>query len=133
MSDRITLQGMRFEGRHGVSDEERAFPQPLEVDLVVEADLSNAARSDALSDTIDYGQLVEVCRAVVEDGDARLLEAVAGAIIERVLGASPAIHAVTARVRKLAVPVDADLDHAQVELRRERSGPATAVPAASPG
>ena len=34
MSDRITLRGMQFMGRHGVSDEERAEPQPFEVDLV---------------------------------------------------------------------------------------------------
>ena len=36
MTDRITLQAMRFEGHHGVSDEERLFPQELEVDLVVD-------------------------------------------------------------------------------------------------
>ena len=37
--DTILLQGIRLEGCHGVSDEERALPQMLEVDLVVEADL----------------------------------------------------------------------------------------------
>ena len=33
MSDLITLRGMRFAGRHGVGAEERATPQPIEVDL----------------------------------------------------------------------------------------------------
>ena len=29
MTDRITLRGMQFTGRHGVSDEERASAQPF--------------------------------------------------------------------------------------------------------
>ena len=119
MSDRITLSGMRFEGHHGWSEEERLLPQPLEVDLVVEADLARAGRTDDVADTIDYGPLVELCRAVVEDGSSRLLEAVAAAIAERTLASSTAT-AVTVRVRKLAVPLDADLDWAGVEIRRER-------------
>jgi len=35
--------------------------------------------------------------------------------------ASTAALAVTVRVRKLAVPIEADLDYAQVEIRRERA------------
>lgn len=122
MSDTITLTGMRFEGRHGVSAEERAFPQLLELDLVLELDLAPAGRSDDLADTIDYGPLVELCRGAVERNSFRLLEALAGAIADRVLHATPAA-AVTVRVRKLAVPVEADLDFAQVAIRRERARP----------
>jgi dihydroneopterin aldolase len=116
----ILLQGMRFEGRHGASAEERAYPQPLEVDLEVDADLSAAAGSDALADTIDYGPLIDICRAVVEERSFHLLEAICGAIAEGVLAAAPKGTAVTVRVRKLAVPVDADLDFAQLQLRFER-------------
>ena len=56
--DRITLSSMRYECLIGAGEEERSFPQMLEIDLVVEADLSAAAGSDALADTIDYGPLV---------------------------------------------------------------------------
>jgi dihydroneopterin aldolase len=118
--DRITLSAMRFEGRLGFSEEERALPQLLEVDLVIEADLAAACRSDALDDTVDYGPLVELTGRVVERGHHKLLEALAGSIAEGVLEASPRIDAVTVRVRKLAVPLDADLDHAEVEIRRVR-------------
>lgn len=123
MTDRITLQAMRFEGHHGVGEEERAFPQPLEVDLVVEADLARAGRTDDVSDTIDYGPLIAVVGGVVERGSYRLLEAIAATIADRVLETTVA-SAVTVRVRKLAVPVDADLDWAQVEICRERPRPA---------
>jgi dihydroneopterin aldolase len=119
MTDRIVLQGMRFEGRHGVSDDERAYPQEIEVDLEVEADLTAAGQTDDLADTINYSPLVQVCRRVVEERSFKLLEAIAGAIATEVLAATPAT-AVVVRVRKLAVPIDADLDFAGVQIRRER-------------
>lgn len=118
--DRITLSSMRFEGRVGTSDEERTFPQMLEVDLVVEADLSDAAASDALAETVDYGPLVELTERTVEAGEFSLLEGLAGALASGALASSPRIAAVTVRVRKLAVPLDVSMDHAEVELRRER-------------
>ena len=117
--DTILLQGIRLEGQHGATDDERSMPQSFEVDLVVEADLAPAGLSDALADTVDYGPLVEICRSTVETGSYRLLERIAGIIAERVL-ATPGVLACTVRVRKLAVPIDADLDFAQVEVRRSR-------------
>lgn len=63
---------------------------------------------------------MRICREVVEDGSHRLLEGIGGAIITRVLAATTA-EAVTVRVRKLAVPIDAEIDAAEVELRRERT------------
>jgi len=120
MTDRISLHAMLFEGRHGVSELERELPQEIEVDLEVEADVAAASVSDNLAETVDYGPLVELCRRVVEERSFKLLEAIAGAIAADVLASTPAT-AVTVRVRKLAVPIDADLDYAQVEIRRERA------------
>jgi 7,8-dihydroneopterin aldolase/epimerase/oxygenase len=119
--DRIVLRGMRFEGRHGVSDEERATPQLLEADLEIEADLETAGRSDRIEDTVDYGPLIELARRAIEGRSQRLLEAIASSIADDALSSDPRIVSVTVRVRKLAVPVDADLDHAEVELHRSRT------------
>ncbi len=118
--DRIILSSMRLEGCLGVSEEERALPQLLEVDLEVETDLSAASESDELADTVDYGPLVECATRTVESGSHRLLEGLAGAIARGALESSARISAVTVRVRKLAVPMDVDMDHAEVEIRRER-------------
>lgn len=118
--DRIVLSGMRFEGRHGVSEEERELPQTFEVDLEVEADLAAAAVSDDLGETIDYGPLVAIVQRSVERASVRLLERLAGLIADDVLAASPQARGVRVRVRKLAVPLEVDMDHAMVELVRER-------------
>jgi dihydroneopterin aldolase len=119
--DRITLSSMRYEGLIGATEEERLFPQMLEVDLVVEADLSAAAASDALGDTIDYGPLVALTERTVEGGRLTLLEGLAGRLASSVLDAAPAVAAVTVRVRKLAVPMDVSIDFAEVEIHRERA------------
>jgi 7,8-dihydroneopterin aldolase/epimerase/oxygenase len=119
--DRITLSSMRFEGLLGETQAERAYPQMLEVDLVIETDLAAAATSDALADTVDYGPIVELAERTIEGRSYRLLEGLAGALAAGVLEQSAAIDAVTVRVRKLAVPMDVSIDHAEVELRRERS------------
>lgn len=118
--DRITLSSMRYDCRIGATEEERSFPQLLEVDLVIEADLSAAAGSDALVDTIDYGPLVSLTERTLEGSTFNTLEGLAGTLIRSVSEATPKAAAVTVRVRKLAVPMDVSMDHAEVELRRER-------------
>ena len=118
--DRITLSSLRYECLIGATEEERSFPQMLEVDLVIEADLSAAAASDALADTIDYGPLVTLCERTLEGRSFVTLEGLAGRLVRDVLEAAPSAAAVTARVRKLAVPMDVSMDYAEVELRRER-------------
>ena len=118
--DRITLSSMRFEGLLGATEEERSFPQMVEVDLVIEADLAAAAASDSLADTVDYAALVALTERIVEHRTFSLLEGLAGALAADALAQSPRIDAVTVRVRKLAVPMDVSMDHAEVELRRER-------------
>ena len=119
--DRIKLSSMRYEGTMGATAEERLFPQILEVDLEIETDLSAASASDSLDDTVDYGPLVQLTERTVESGTFTLLEGLAGALASAVLEAAPAIAAVTVRVRKLAVPMDVSMDHAQVQIRRERA------------
>jgi dihydroneopterin aldolase len=119
--DRISLTGIRCETRLGASEEERAMPQLVEVDVEVEADLEAASVSDELADTVDYGPIVEGVARTVEAGDHALLEALAGSVAREALAGSPRIAAVVVRVRKLAVPLDVDMDHVQVEIRRSRA------------
>jgi dihydroneopterin aldolase len=119
MSDRITLRGMQFMGRHGVSPEERATEQLFEVDLVLRLDLSTPARTDALADTIDYATLFDVARGIVEERSFHLLEALAGAIGDAVLAAHP-VDDVEVRVRKPKAPLPGAFETVEVRVRRRR-------------
>jgi dihydroneopterin aldolase len=120
VSDRITLRNLRFLGRHGVELEERLEPQPFEVDLILRGDLSAAAASDDLADTVDYSAVFSLVGEVVEGRSYRLIEALAGAIADAVLAAHP-VDDVEVRVRKPKAPLPGAFDAVEVRLRRRRS------------
>jgi dihydroneopterin aldolase len=132
VTDRISLTNMRFEGRHGVLDEEQATPQPFEVDVELHLDLAPAGLADDLTKTADYRQAFEICRETIEGPSCRLIEALAEKIAARLLDAfkSAAISEVVVRVRKPAVMLPGELDHAEVEITRK---PRPSSPAASRG
>jgi len=119
VSDRITVRGMRFMGRHGVNPEEKATAQPFEVDLVLRTDLSKPAATDDLADTIDYSAAFTIVARVVEDRSYRLIERLAGAIAEAVLDALP-VDDVEVRVRKPKAPLAGAFDTVEARLRRRR-------------
>jgi dihydroneopterin aldolase len=119
IADRIELRGLRAVGTHGVLAEERARAQPFELDISIDADLGEAARSDRLEDTVDYGAVAEAAVAVVAGAPAALLEHLAARVADAVLAvAGDRARAATVTVRKLRPPVPVDLGHAAVTLTR---------------
>ena len=121
MSDRIVLHDMRFEGRHGVHEREQREDQSFAVDVELLLNLQPAGFDDDLAKTVDYGEVFEICRAIVESTSFRLIEALAEALAQEIL-ATFSIAEVVVRVRKLRPPVDGTLGWASVEIRRQRSG-----------
>ncbi|MDQ4098428.1 MAG: 2-amino-4-hydroxy-6-hydroxymethyldihydropteridine diphosphokinase [Actinomycetota bacterium] len=118
--DVVELRGLRALGHHGVLPGEQDRPQPFEVDLEVEADLSRAGATDDLADTADYGALVAAAVRVVTDERWNLLERMAQRVGEEVLAADGRVEAVTVTVRKLRPPVPLDMASAGVRVRRMR-------------
>lgn len=120
MTDRIYLHEMVFEGRHGVTEEERAHPQQIEVDLDLLLDLARAGRSDDLADTVDYADVFVVCRDIVERRSFHLLEGIAEAIAGAVLAGFPRVESISVRVKKPGLPIDGQVEHAGVGIERRR-------------
>ena len=83
--DRILLEGMSFQGRHGVRPAEREQPQEFRVDVEVDCDLSEAGQSDRIEDTLDYRQVRAIAKEVIEGESQKLLESLAAHIADRVL------------------------------------------------
>ena len=117
--DRIELRGMSFQGRHGVRDEERAQPQEFKVDIRVEADLTAAASTDRLDDTIDYRRLRAAAKEVIEGPSRKLLEALAGEIADRIVGL-PRVESVLVRIAKRPASMQ-PIDAAAVRIYRTRA------------
>lgn len=120
--DRLSLRGMRFRGRHGVLPEEKVTDQPFEVDLVLHADLRAAADTDRLEATVNYAELFDLVRGIVEDRTFDLIEALAGEIAGAALDATPAaiVTAIEVRVRKPEAPIDGAFDTVEAALLRRR-------------
>jgi len=115
--DRIEIRGLRVYGRHGVHEREQREGQPFVVDVTLEVDLSKAAASDALADTIDYGALARrVARSV---GTTRfdLIEALAGHLADLALE-DPRVCAAEVRVAKPQAPLPLDFTEVAVTVRR---------------
>jgi dihydroneopterin aldolase len=123
MSDRILLEGMAFEGTHGVHPEEQVSPQPFEVDVELSLDLRPAGQADDLALTADYGRVFDLCRRVVESTRFNLIEALAEAIVDELLAAFPTVEEVTVRIRKPRVDLGGPFRTAGIEIRRGRRAP----------
>lgn len=117
--DKIILKNLVFRGHHGVLAAERELGQRFEVDVELRLDLSRAMTSDALPDTVDYSRAFAIVRDEVERQQYRLLEALAGAIVRRLLGELP-VSAVRVQVRKPQVPLDGVLSYTAVEIERSQ-------------
>ncbi len=111
----IIVMGLRELGVHGVLPEAQSRPQPCEVDIELEVDLSTAGQSDNLDDTVDYSAVSEAVSRVVKNERYQLLERLATRIGE-VCRTDDRVSAVTVTVRKLHPPVRAMLDHVAVRV-----------------
>jgi 7,8-dihydroneopterin aldolase/epimerase/oxygenase len=119
-ADRIEIRDLRVLGVHGVTAEERAQAQPIALDLDVAVRPGDAAASDALADTVDYGVLVALATAVVTDRSFALLEALGGAVADALLSYDDRVERVEVCVRKLRPPLPFDVGSVGVRIVRTR-------------
>lgn len=119
--DRIELNGMEFYGYHGCLPEEREQGQPFFVDVILETELRRAGRTDALEDTINYAEVFEEIRRIVEGKPMNLIEALAERIAETVLGKYAAIERIHVAVHKPFAPISGKFREMTVRIERARA------------
>jgi dihydropteroate synthase len=117
---RVTLTGIAAGGRHGVGDDERSRPQPFEVDLVVDADVTRAASDDRLQDAVDYTELQRLAVETVESTSFHLVETLAATIGREILAAWPRVERVEVAVRKPEAPMPGPVESVEVRIRLAR-------------
>ena len=118
--DKIILKGIRFHGYHGVAEAERQLGQKYEIDLELTTDLSAAGKTDDLTHTIDYAQVVQRVIEIGTQQSFQLFEAIAETIAEAIL-AQFQIEDVRITVKKLSPPIKPTLTYAGVEIYRKRN------------
>jgi 7,8-dihydroneopterin aldolase/epimerase/oxygenase len=118
--DKIYVNRMEFYGYHGVFPEENRLGQRFIVDLAVSIDLKKAGETDELQFSVNYGELYQVCKEVVEGKPFKLLEAVAEEIAASVISAFSLILDVTVKVIKPDPPIPGHYKSVAVEITRRR-------------
>jgi dihydroneopterin aldolase len=117
--DKIKLENIVFYAHHGYYEAERVLGQRFELDIEVECDLKQAAKTDDLKKAIDYRHIYSIAKNTFENYKFKLLETVAEKITYEILRAENVL-SVTIRVRKPHVPLKGFLDHVEIEVRRTR-------------
>lgn len=114
-ASKIYLDDMHFYAYHGVMEQESLVGGEYSVSLAVEADLTEAVRTDDVADTVNYATLYEIVKSEMAVS-SKLLEHVAGRIGRRAMETFERITTLTIRVTKLNPPMGADCKGASVEL-----------------
>lgn len=118
MTDALRILGLTFTAMHGVRPEEKTLNQPFEVDIEILRDLSAAARSDRLDNTVNYPDIVAVAKRVMNGEHTLLIEHLAGRILDGVADIVKT-GTIIVRVRKPRAPIDVPFRTVEVELSRE--------------
>ena len=120
MTDRIFINGLALHAYHGVMAHEAKVGQTFTIDLELAIDLSAAANSDKVADTVSYDKVVDCASAAFSTQRFRLIEAVAGALADAVLAQFPRVQAVTVTIHKPHAPIAATFSDVGVALLRVR-------------
>jgi dihydroneopterin aldolase len=119
--DKIYLNQMAFYGYHGVFQEEQKLGQRFIVDLILEVNLASAGSTDNLEETINYGEVYEIVKKIVEGKSFKLVESVAENISRDLLQTFSLLHQCTVKVIKPDPPIAGHYQSVAVEITRARS------------
>jgi dihydroneopterin aldolase len=120
MTGQIKLEGLEFHAFHGVYPHERETGNWFEVDVSVEADISQAAHSDQLTDALNYETIFQLVKAEM-DKPSHLLEKVAAQIVLAIFNAMPAAKAVHLKLSKVNPPIGGKCKRATIEIKQSRT------------
>lgn len=120
MDDVIFLKDMLFFGRHGVYPEEQSLGQRFVISLWMTQDLQPAAAADDLALTVNYGDVYNRVREIVEGPPCKLLETIGERICGSLLTEFVDLSCVRVRVEKPGAPIAGIFASVGVEIMRQR-------------
>ena len=102
---KIELIGLEFFAYHGVYSEEQKAGNNFIVNLSVTGDFDNAVENDQLEGTIDYEKLYAVIADEMQTR-SKLLEHLAGRILNRIVKSHPEIKEIKVAIEILNPPIN---------------------------
>ena len=114
--DAIIIEGLKVETVVGCFAWERQIQQPLMLDLMIATNLSQAAASDELQDTLNYAEICSISTQVIQQATPKLIEHAAQLVLDALFTTFTAIESISITIRKPAIIPEAN----SVGIRLER-------------
>lgn len=114
----ILLEDLKIFAFHGVLPEERILGTYYLVNAMIEADLWEASRSDDLQQTINYADLNEIIHQEMKV-PSKLLEHVAGRIIDAISKKYPQITQISVKITKTRPPMYGEMKGVSISLHKK--------------
>ena len=115
--DKIILKNLVVLGILGVLPDERVTPQPIVINLIAFADLSRAAVSDKLADTVDYAEMAARVKERVASGSDQLIERLAHDVAQLILTQFAVVRVIVRIEKPLAID---SAESVGIEIERNR-------------
>lgn len=118
-SSYILLKEIRCYAYHGVAPQENLIGNEYIIDLKLKVDISKAAQTDKVADTVNYAEVHQVIMAEMAV-PSKLLEHVGGRIVEKLFQQFPTLEEIELHLSKRNPPMGADIESAGIELHCSR-------------
>lgn len=116
--DEIRISNLEVFCHHGVYAEENTLGQKFLVSAVLYTDTRLAGKTDNLEASIHYGDVCHTIKAIMEERNYKLLEAVAETIAERLLLQYQHLMAIRLEIKKPWAPIMLPIDTVSVVIER---------------
>lgn len=120
MKSYIFLDDLCFYAHHGVGRQETLVGNEFTVSLRLKVDITRAAATDEVDDTVSYADVYQSVKAEM-DVPSKLLEHVAGRIVKRLFADFPQVEQIELKLAKRNPPMGADIKAAGVGLECGRA------------
>jgi len=116
---KVALQGLEFHAHHGVYAHERESGNKFTVDISVESAYNDAVLHDELDGALNYEELYAIVKTEMEQ-PSKLMETVAGRIINKVFNSISSAVTVTVTISKFNPPIGGVCEKASVTISKSK-------------
>ena len=116
--DKIRIENLELFGYHGVFEEEAVLGQKFIVSAVLYLDTRKAGKTDELKESLDYSDVCQKIKEIVERERCQLIECLAERIAEKLLLTFDGLKNVEITVKKPWAPVLVHLENVAVTIER---------------
>ena len=117
--DKIRIKNLEVFANHGVFEQEKKTGQIFIVDLTLLLDTRKAGQTDALKDSVDYGEVCHFIDETMKKETFDLIETVAENLAKELLLKFDKVNEVELEIKKPLAPIGLPFEYVSVKINRK--------------